>query len=242
MAVGEPFVFSSEAHGSQRRYTGEPYIIHTVSVASILAGMEMDRETIIAALLHDVLEDTSFTGEQPKERFGEDVVTLVDGVTTLGKLQCQSVEEHQADNLGKLFVGTITSRQIQIDQAAKTSYRIQQQLKQYRVVIKDKTLDGQISELFFLFQPQQHISEHFRIGIFVFHHRVFEHPARRRIKSADIAVCDKNFDGADADGELSQLQAVIQPQVCLFQILLFQTGAFQNNLFCARVVVAERVS
>ena len=103
-AVGETFVFSSEAHGSQRRYTGEPYIIHTVSVASILAGMEMDRETIIAALLHDVLEDTSFTGEQLKERFGEDVVTLVDGVTKLGKLQFKSVEEYQAENLRKMFV------------------------------------------------------------------------------------------------------------------------------------------
>ena len=103
-AIGETFVFSSEAHGSQRCYTGEPYIIHTVSVASILAGMEMDRETIIAALLHDVLEDTSFTGEQLKERFGEDVVTLVDGVTKLGKLQFKSVEEYQAENLRKMFV------------------------------------------------------------------------------------------------------------------------------------------
>ena len=66
--------------------------------------MEMDRETIIAALLHDVLEDTSFTGEQLKERFGEDVVTLVDGVTKLGKLQFKSVEEYQAENLRKMFV------------------------------------------------------------------------------------------------------------------------------------------
>lgn len=103
-AIGETFVFSSEAHGSQRRYTGEPYIIHTVSVASVLAGMGMDRETIIASLLHDVLEDTSITGEQLKERFGEDVVTLVDGVTKLGKLQFKSVEEYQAENLRKMFV------------------------------------------------------------------------------------------------------------------------------------------
>ena len=66
--------------------------------------MEMDRETIIAALLHDVLEDTSFTSEQLKERFGEDVVTLVDGVTKLGKLQFKSVEEYQAENLRKMFV------------------------------------------------------------------------------------------------------------------------------------------
>ncbi len=102
--VGEALVFSSKAHGSQKRYTGEPYIIHTVSAASILAGMQMDRDTITAALLHDVLEDTSITSEQVKERFGEDVVTLVDGVTKLGKLQFKSVEEYQAENLRKMFI------------------------------------------------------------------------------------------------------------------------------------------
>ena len=57
--IGEAFVFSSVAHGKQRRHTGEPYIIHTVSVAAILSSMEIDRETIVASLLHDVLEDTA---------------------------------------------------------------------------------------------------------------------------------------------------------------------------------------
>ena len=85
--IGEAFVFSSVAHGKQRRHTGEPYIIHTVSVAAILSSMEIDRETIVASLLHDVLEDTATTPQQLSEKFGEDVVILVDGVTKLGKLQ-----------------------------------------------------------------------------------------------------------------------------------------------------------
>ena len=89
--IGEAFVFSSVAHGKQRRHTGEPYIIHTVSVAAILSSMEIDRETIVASLLHDVLEDTATTPQQLSEKFGEDVVILVDGVTKLGKLQFKSV-------------------------------------------------------------------------------------------------------------------------------------------------------
>lgn len=104
MSVGETFVFASEAHGAQKRYSGEPYVIHTVSVAAILSSMEIDRATIVAALLHDVLEDTQVTEAQLREKFGDEVVTLVDGVTKLGKLQFKSVEEYQAENLRKMFV------------------------------------------------------------------------------------------------------------------------------------------
>ncbi|MDL2297941.1 bifunctional (p)ppGpp synthetase/guanosine-3',5'-bis(diphosphate) 3'-pyrophosphohydrolase [Synergistaceae bacterium OttesenSCG-928-D05] len=104
MAVGEAFVFSSEAHGDQRRYSGDPYIVHTVSVAGILAGMEIDRETLVAALLHDVLEDTKVVTEELEKKFGSGVVTLVDGVTKLGKLPFSTVEDYQAENLRKMFI------------------------------------------------------------------------------------------------------------------------------------------
>ncbi len=104
MSMGEAFVFAAESHGEQRRYSGDPYIVHTVSVASILADMEIDRETIVAALLHDVLEDTPVTAEELKNKFGTGVVTLVDGVTKLGKLPFKSVEDYQAENLRKMFI------------------------------------------------------------------------------------------------------------------------------------------
>ena len=103
-SIGEAFVFAAVSHGDQRRYSGEPYIIHTVSVGAILAGMELDRETIVAALLHDVLEDTPVTADILEAKFGTGVVTLVDGVTKLGKLQFKSVEDYQAENLRKMFV------------------------------------------------------------------------------------------------------------------------------------------
>lgn len=104
LSIGEAFVFAADSHGEQRRYSGEPYVVHTVSVAAILAGMELDRETIVASLLHDVLEDTSVSTEILTEKFGTGVVTLVDGVTKLGKLPFKSVEDYQAENLRKMFV------------------------------------------------------------------------------------------------------------------------------------------
>ncbi|MEG1642329.1 MAG: bifunctional (p)ppGpp synthetase/guanosine-3',5'-bis(diphosphate) 3'-pyrophosphohydrolase [Synergistaceae bacterium] len=103
-SIGEAFVFASECHCEQRRYTGEPYVIHTVSVAAILARMQMDKETIIAALLHDVLEDTPVEEATIVQKYGESVLTLVDGVTKLGKLPFKSVEDYQAENLRKMFV------------------------------------------------------------------------------------------------------------------------------------------
>lgn len=104
LAIGEAFVFAAESHEGQMRYSGDPYVVHTVSVAAILAGMEIDRETIIASLLHDVLEDTDVTGVELSEKFGPGVFTLVDGVTKLGKLPFKTFEDYQAENLRKMFV------------------------------------------------------------------------------------------------------------------------------------------
>lgn len=102
--IGESFVFASESHGKQRRYSGDPYTVHTASVAAILTEMELDGQTIVAALLHDVLEDTTVTAELLQEKFGEEVCVLVNGVTKLGKLPFKSVEDYQAENLRKMFV------------------------------------------------------------------------------------------------------------------------------------------
>ncbi len=92
------------AHGSQKRLSGEPYIIHPIAVAEILADMEMDNDTIIAALLHDVVEDTGYTSCDISERFGASVAELVDGVTKLGKIPYSSKEEQQVENLRKMFM------------------------------------------------------------------------------------------------------------------------------------------
>lgn len=104
MAVGEALIYSANSHGDQKRSTGDPYIVHCLNVASILADMQMDSPTLQAALLHDVLEDTEVDSNYIIERFGQDIFTLVDGVTKLGKLPFKSFEDYQAENLRKMFL------------------------------------------------------------------------------------------------------------------------------------------
>ncbi|SHK04081.1 GTP pyrophosphokinase [Hathewaya proteolytica DSM 3090] len=102
--VIEAFNVASEAHKDQRRNSDEPYIIHPVEVACILAQLGMDTSTIVAGLLHDIVEDTPITYEQVKDEFGEEVAVLVDGVTKLGKIKYKSKEEQQADNVRKMLL------------------------------------------------------------------------------------------------------------------------------------------
>ena len=102
--LGNAFVFTAWAHSGQKRSSGKPYIIHSLSVATILADMQLDVSTLVAALLHDVLEDTTVKKEELLSKFGEDVAALVDGVTKLNKLPEMSAEDYKAENLKKMFL------------------------------------------------------------------------------------------------------------------------------------------
>jgi GTP pyrophosphokinase len=104
MQVGDTFVFAAVSHGTQLRYNDDPYIVHSLGAASVLSDMQLDVQTLEAALLHDVLEDTAVTQEELRLKFGGDVMLLVDGVTKLGKIQFRTVEEYQAENLRKMFL------------------------------------------------------------------------------------------------------------------------------------------
>ena len=101
--IEKAYNLAKKAHGDQKRKSGEPYIIHPLWVAIILADLEMDKETIIAALLHDVVEDTRIGEDYIKEEFGEEVALLVDGVTKLGRV-AYSADKLQAENLRKMFL------------------------------------------------------------------------------------------------------------------------------------------
>jgi GTP diphosphokinase / guanosine-3',5'-bis(diphosphate) 3'-diphosphatase len=98
------YLFSAEAHDGQSRLTGEPYIYHPIEVARILAEMHIDPTTISAALLHDVLEDTSHTKSELIEHFGSDVTELVDGVSKLTRIQMESPQHAQAENFRKMML------------------------------------------------------------------------------------------------------------------------------------------
>ncbi len=105
--VDRAFNLANECHGDQKRKSGEPYIIHPIAVCDILVDLGMDCQSLVAALLHDVVEDTEYTIEQLTADFGEEVAVLVDGVTKLGKVQLssgESKEEQQAENIRKMLL------------------------------------------------------------------------------------------------------------------------------------------
>lgn len=103
-SIQEAFELAAKAHADQIRATGEPYIIHPLAVAYILAELEMDVQGIIAALLHDVVEDTDYTLEDIRMMFGDEVAFLVDGVTKLSQFHYKDKEDQQLENFRKMFL------------------------------------------------------------------------------------------------------------------------------------------
>ena len=102
--IYKAFKFAEKLHSGQYRVSEEPYIIHPVEVAKILATLKVDKHTLMAAILHDTIEDTGITAEQLGGEFGEDVLNLVLGVTKLDKLQFKSKEERQAESFRRMFI------------------------------------------------------------------------------------------------------------------------------------------
>ena len=97
-------IFAEKAHAGQLRNSGEPYIQHPLEVAYILAELQLDITSIIAGLLHDVVEDTEVTLDEIEEEFGSTVRFLVAGVTKLGKIEYKSKEDRHAENLRRMFI------------------------------------------------------------------------------------------------------------------------------------------
>ena len=102
--IEKAFFVADQCHGDQRRISGEPYIMHPVSVAEILIDLGMDTDSVVAALLHDVVEDTEYTLEELTREFSADIALLVDGVTKLGKIEFSSQEEEKAENIRKMLL------------------------------------------------------------------------------------------------------------------------------------------
>src|SRR5687767_11132538 len=98
------YLLSAKAHAGQTRKSGEPYLTHPLAVAYHLAGMKMDVETIATALLHDALEDNPLTRTEMEQEMGPLVVSLVEGVTKIGKLKFRSSEELHAENFRKMML------------------------------------------------------------------------------------------------------------------------------------------
>ena len=102
--LNRAYVFSMQAHGSQKRASGDPYFSHPIEVAGILTDLQLDDETIATAILHDTIEDTVATPEQIEKSFGSSIARLVDGVTKLSKIEAQTENERAAENLRKFLL------------------------------------------------------------------------------------------------------------------------------------------
>ncbi len=110
--VRRAYVFSAKEHRGQVRLSGEPYMIHPLEVAHILAGMKLDVVTVAVGLLHDVLEDTEVTPDIIGEYFGHEVLRIVEGVTKLGRIFFESTEEHQAENFRKMLMAMVDDMRV----------------------------------------------------------------------------------------------------------------------------------
>ena len=104
--IDKAFNFTKEVHGEQKRVSGEPFYMHPVEVASILADLRVSSSTLCAALLHDVVEDTSITIDMIKKKFGKDIASLVEGLTNIDKLNFNSLDIYKAENIRKMLIAT----------------------------------------------------------------------------------------------------------------------------------------
>ncbi|MFZ5898078.1 MAG: RelA/SpoT family protein [Bacillota bacterium] len=150
------YAFAEKAHHEQKRHSGEPYISHPLSVAQILADLELDQETIVGAILHDVVEDSPTELAVIKDEFGEEIALLVDGVTKLSRLEYRSKEEHQAENLRKMFLAMAKDIRVILIKLADRLHNLR--TLEYHSVQKQREIANETLEIF---APLAH-----RLGIY----------------------------------------------------------------------------
>ncbi|MGI6357425.1 MAG: RelA/SpoT family protein [Bacillota bacterium] len=144
--IHKGFLYAARAHAGQLRASGEDYIVHPLGVALILAEMQLDTDTLVAALLHDVVEDTKVTLDELQAKFGPVVAKLVDGVTKLGRLEELNKQEQQAENLRKMFLAMSEDLRVILIKLADRLHNMR--TLKYRPPVKQKETALETREIF----------------------------------------------------------------------------------------------
>ncbi len=144
--IHKGFMFAARAHAGQLRASGEDYIIHPLGVATILAELQLDTDTLVAAMLHDVVEDTGVTLSEVESEFGPLVAKLVDGVTKLGRLEDLNKQERQAENLRKMFLAMSEDLRVILIKLADRLHNMR--TLKYRPLVKQKETALETREIF----------------------------------------------------------------------------------------------
>lgn len=198
------YSFAVSAHRGQKRFSGELYITHPVGVAQILAELELDMDTIVAGLLHDVVEDTEVGLEEIRREFGNDIAMLVDGVTKLSKLEYRSKEEHQAENLRKMFIAMAKDIRVLLIKLADRTHNMR--TLKYLSSIKQQAISRETLEIY---APLAH-----RLGIYKIKWELEDQAFRFIERDRYYALVDKLAKKRkEREAFISQMIETLQPKL-----------------------------
>ena len=184
--VKKAYAYSSVAHEHQSRKSGEPYIVHPTGVASILADLRLDKESIAAGLLHDVLEDTVVNEALLSKEFGEEVLSLVDGVSKLDQIEHSDIKHHQAESFRKMMLAMVKDIRVILIKLADRLHNVQtlhalEQGKQIKIAKETLEVYAPIANRLGIFNIKTALEEEaFKYG-YPFRHKILSSSLKRKL-------------------------------------------------------------
>ena len=184
--IKKAYAYSSVAHEHQSRKSGEPYIVHPTGVASILADLRLDKESIAAGLLHDVLEDTVVNESLLKKEFGEEILSLVDGVSKLDQIEHSDIKHHQAESFRKMMLAMVKDIRVILIKLADRLHNIQtlhalDQGKQIKIAKETLEVYAPIANRLGIFNIKTALEEEaFKYG-YPFRHKILSSSLKRKL-------------------------------------------------------------